>query len=78
MYMVYWTVFEAQEKLACSKEFTSDQLKETLQFMEALRKQQREDGSIGFVTFSSEDPNSVGHPGVDETGDDYDWKKRRP
>jgi hypothetical protein len=25
----------------------------------------------------SENPNSVGRPGVAEVGPDYDWKKRR-
>lgn len=30
-----------------------------------------------FVTLVSENPNSVGKPGVDVTGPDYDWVKRR-
>jgi hypothetical protein len=57
--------------------FYDDELNKTLSFMEALRKRQREGDSIQFVTFSSENPDSVGNPGVDVIGPDYNWTKRR-
>jgi hypothetical protein len=80
MYMVYWTYMLEQYAPGWSpqhKHFGSDEMSAALKFMEDLRKQQREDGSVGFVTFVSENPNSVGKPGVDETGADYSWTKRR-
>jgi hypothetical protein len=45
--------------------------------MEVLRKRQREGEGVRFITMSSEHPDLVGHPGVDVTGPDYNWKKRR-
>lgn len=77
MYMVYWTQWRDGATQACSQAFGANELKETLQFMETLRKRQREQRDLGFVTFVSELPDSVGLPGVAETGADYDWKKRR-
>lgn len=47
-------------------------LGEALKFAE----QKRNEG-FRFVTLVSENPNSVGKPGVDVTGPDYDWTKRR-
>lgn len=44
---------------------------------ERLRKAQRAGEPITHVT-SVVDGLGVGHPGVDVTGPDYDWKKRRP
>ena len=48
-----------------------------------LAKRFREEG-MSFVTMVSEDPNSVGKPGVDSVedgllpdGNAYGWKKRR-
>jgi len=75
MYKVYWT--ENVTQSAVSKDFTELEMGAALSFMEVLRKQQCKDGSVGFVTFVSENPNSVGKPGVDETGPDYNWTKRR-
>lgn len=77
MYMVYWTQGAGQEVHARSQAFGSQQLKEALQFMEALRSRQRAGEAVSFVTMCSENPDSVGHPGVAETGADYAWKKRR-
>jgi hypothetical protein len=51
--------------------------------MEKLREHQRTQDEtysptkVGFITFCSENPNSVTKLGVDVTGPDYDWKKRR-
>lgn len=73
MYNVYWM----EQGVPRNELFRSDQMSAALTFMEVLRKRQRDGESVQFVTFSSENPNSVGHPGVDVTGPDYDWKKRR-
>jgi hypothetical protein len=45
--------------------------------MEALRARQRAGEALRFITMCSEHPDAVGHPGVDVTGPDYNWKKRR-
>jgi hypothetical protein len=75
MYMVYWT--EGAQQQAQSRAFGTEELKDALHFMEALRSRQRQGEPVCFVTMCSEHPHSVGHPGVAETGADYNWKKRR-
>ena len=60
-----------------NKFFNTTEMREALTFMEKLRACQRSGEDISFVTFCSENPNSVGDPGVDVTGPDYNWKKRR-
>jgi hypothetical protein len=77
MYMVYWTIVESDVNTAHGKAFDSHDMSAALQFMEALRTRQRGGESVCFVTMSSENPDSVGHPGVAEPSPDYDWKKRR-
>ena len=47
-------------------------LTEALKSAEDLRKR-----GMRHVCLSSENVNSVGKPGVDVTGKDYNWKKRR-
>lgn len=73
MYMVYWT----EQSQPQASLFGSDALKAALDFMESLRRRQRQGEAVAFVTMCSEHPDSVGHPGVAETGPDYQWKKRR-
>jgi hypothetical protein len=77
MYMVYWTVADNSARTAHAKQFDSDDMMSAITFMEELRTKQRAGQGICFVTMSSENPDSVGHPGVSETGADYQWKKRR-
>lgn len=77
MYVVYWSVGERGQLHPHSKEFPSDQMKESLIFMEELRKRQRGGEPIGFITMCSEDPNVVGPAGVADPSADYNWKKRR-
>ena len=74
MYKVYWT---DKEDLVGSQEFTN--LITALQRTHELRNE----GNI-FVTLISENPNSIGKPGVDSvengklpSGEDYTWRKRR-
>jgi hypothetical protein len=77
MYMVYWTVVDSETNHPHAKEFGSNDMLAAMRFMEELRTKQREGKGVRFITMASENPQSVGHPGVAETGPDYDWKKRR-
>jgi hypothetical protein len=79
MYMVYWieATDEGGERGAQSRLFGTDAMVEAMRFMEELRRRQRAGEGVGFVTMCSEHPDMVGRPGVDVTGPDYNWKKRR-
>ncbi|WP_394778808.1 hypothetical protein [Undibacterium sp.] len=88
MYQVYWTelvYIPGQSELAkvpFHKEFDSARLTEVIAFTESLRLRQRTcdaaaEGAVSFVTYCSENPNSVGHPGVSDPPASYDWQKRR-
>jgi hypothetical protein len=77
MYMVYWSETRHGIKTPHGKEFPSNEMRAAMHFMETLRARQRAGEGICFVTLSSENPHSVGHAGVAETGPDYKWKKRR-
>ena len=77
MYMVYWTVVDDDGGAAHAQGFDTSAMVDAMQFMEALRKRQRAGEGVRFITMCSEHPDVVGHPGVDVTGPDYDWKKRR-
>ena len=77
MYMVYWTVVDGAATHPHAQGFDTAEMVPAMGFMEALRKRQREGEGIRFITMCSEHPDVVGHPGVDVTGADYNWKKRR-
>ncbi|MCD2515317.1 hypothetical protein LQ564_03205 [Massilia sp. G4R7] len=77
MYMVYWTVVEDDRCTPHEKLFETTEMVAAMQHMEELRKRQREGGGVRFITMASEHPDLVGHPGVDVTGPEYNWKKRR-
>lgn len=66
MYCVFW-VEDGQPQ---------NQMETELGFALGLCEQKRKNGHR-FVTMVSENPDSVGKPGVDVTGSDYDWVKRR-
>ena len=75
MYKIYYTN-EYNE----ARSYNEDTLAAALATAEGLRKNVRN----SFVTMVSEDPNSVGKPGVDSvvdgvlpSGDVYEWKMRR-
>lgn len=70
---IYWT----EDGVVKSKIFNHGELGDVLDFSENLRRRRREGSDICFITISSENPNMVGQLGVDVTGPDYDWKKRR-
>lgn len=67
-YRVFWM----SEDDCNTKLFGDDELTLALNKCEELRKQ-----GFKHVVLSAHDENSVGKPGVDVTGPDYDWKKRR-
>ena len=77
MYMVYWTMVEETDTTPHARAFGTDEMVKAMGFMEELRKRQRAGERVRFVTMCSEHPDLVGHPGVDVTGPDYNWKKRR-
>jgi hypothetical protein len=77
MYMVYWTEVDDGNAEPKSQEFATSEMSAAMQFMEGLRKRQREGDGVCFITMCSEHPHSVGHPGVADPSPDYNWKKRR-
>jgi hypothetical protein len=77
MYMVYWVTSEEEESIPHARQFESSDMLGAMKFMEELRMRQRAGEALGFVALASENPHSVDHPGVAETGPDYHWKKRR-
>lgn len=78
MYMVYWTEVDDEKSVAHGHAFAADEMRAAMHFMEELRGRQRAGEAIAFVVMSSENPNSVGHPGVADPSPDYNWRKRRP
>jgi hypothetical protein len=77
MYMVYWMIGEGERHTPHAHAFDTSEMVAAMRFMEDLRRRQREGEGVRFVTMCSEHPDVVGHPGVDVTGPDYNWKKRR-
>jgi hypothetical protein len=77
MYMVYWIETEDAGSAVHGQAFDTDQMRAAMDFMEQLRRRQRDGEGIGFVTLASEHPHAVGHPGVADPAPDYNWKKRR-
>ena len=76
VYRVYWTSTSAGV-IPLFVDFTKGRMADALRFTEGLRKDQRDGKGISHVVMSCENPDSVGNPGVDVTGPEYDWKKRR-
>lgn len=77
MYMVYWTELKDGSASPHGRGFDSIEMSDAMKFMETLRTLQRAGDGICFITMASENPHSVGHPGVADPAPDYDWKKRR-
>lgn len=71
-------MFPAITEQPMCRTFQSNEISAALALMEDLRKRRRSGEKLSFIGFVSEDPNSVGEPGVsDKLPDGYDWKKRR-
>jgi hypothetical protein len=77
MFVVFWLDVQPAGINPQYKEFDSEDMMAAMTFMESLRQQQRSGCGVCHVTMSSENPHSVGRPGVDVTGPDYHWRKRR-
>jgi hypothetical protein len=77
LFAVYWTDFSGEVPKAEHAFFPSEEMTTALARTEELRKRQRDGERIGFVTFCSENPNSVGLPGAADVLPGYNWKKRR-
>jgi hypothetical protein len=77
MYTVYWTVIQNEQRQPFLEIFDSHEMVKALAFMENLRRSQRDNGDVSFITFASEHPDNKTKLGVDVVGPDYDWKKRR-
>lgn len=77
MFMVYWTIVEGGAATPHAHSFASTDMLAGMALMEQLRTRQRAGEGVRFVTMSSENPDSVGHPGVDVVGPGYRWTKRR-
>jgi len=72
LHVVYWTEDGKAQARPCFD------LTEVLRVSEELRKLRRTGYPITLIASKSEYAESVGQDGVDVTGPDYDWKKRRP
>jgi hypothetical protein len=68
-FMVFW-IYEGMPK---NQHFPMEQMSLALNFMEMLRA----DSKFTFITFVSQNPQSVGKPGVsDKLPEDYSWSKQ--
>lgn len=77
MFMVYWTVTNAQGAHPHAQAFASTDMLSAMALMEQLRTRQHAGEPLAFITMSSQNPDSVGKPGVDVVGPGYKWTKRR-
>jgi hypothetical protein len=77
MFMVYWSTGDADAATPHAQSFASTDMLAAMALMEQLRTRQRAGEGVRFITMASENPDSVGHPGVDVVGPGYKWTKRR-
>ena len=77
MFMVYWSIGDADAATPHAQSFASTDMLAAMALMEQLRTRQRAGEAVRFITMASENPDSVGHPGVDVVGPGYKWTKRR-
>ena len=77
MIRIYWTEIVEKNELAKFKDFSSNELSDSLKFTESLRMRRKSGEWITHIVLSSENSNAVGDLGVAEPSPSYDWKKRR-
>jgi len=77
VYMVYWSETIDDGIVLRWGSFPAGAMADALAFTETLRRRQSRGEPVSFVTLCSENPNSVGRPGVADPPPDYAWKKRR-
>lgn len=75
--MVYWLELDSDKLQPHSRLFDSKNMTDALKFSETLRARKHAGEPVHFIVISSENPDCVGKQGVDVTGPDYDWEKRR-
>jgi hypothetical protein len=72
-FMVYWVNITGEKFCPEQKHFEMNEMTGALSFVEVLRK----NPDFAYVTFVSQNPNSVGKPGVsDKLPEDYSWSKQ--
>lgn len=71
-HVVYWMENGSPQVRQCYD------ISEVLRVSEELRAMRRKGYDVTLITSKSELADCVGEDGVDVTGPDYDWKKRRP
>ena len=78
VHRVYWTEEDSHHNgQTCSRDFDSEHMTDSLKFCEKLRRHRKDGKAISHVCLSSEIVECTSLPGVDVTGPDYNWKKRR-
>lgn len=84
VYRVYWTHWSdtflpfPDDIEGKAHAYETTDMVDALKFAEARRKEKDAGERISHITMVGENPNCVGKMGVDVTGPDYDWRKRRP
>lgn len=73
MIVIFWIDHWSDVPTSHHEIWKTSELTQVLQRMQTLRAQ----AHISHVTYSCENENCVGEPGVAETDSTYDWKKRR-
>lgn len=71
-HVVYWLEDGIPQARKCFD------LSEVLRISEEMRKLRRDGYPVTHICSKSEYADQVGQDGVDVTGPDYDWRKRRP
>ena len=78
MFMVYWMERTEDGTMAPrAQPFGTDAMSAALSAMETLRRRQLAGEPVSHITMSSENPDSVGRPGVAVVDEGYSWTKRR-
>ena len=72
-FMVYWVNITGEKFWPEQRHYEMHEMTEALSFVEVLRK----NPDVAYVTFVSQNPDSVGKPGVsDKLPEDYSWSKQ--
>lgn len=77
MYVVYWSTVVEGNLSPNAVAFGTEDMGKAIATTESLRARAKGGESIRFISLVSEHPDCVGQMGVDVTGPDYNWTKRR-
>lgn len=75
IYVIFW--LDCTGEVPVPMYETVDDILEALKYAEQIRRRKFNGEKVTHITTMCEHPDSVGKPGVDVVGPDYDWKKRR-